>query len=108
MGKSIMGVATHGYQQIAAVAEIPGRDDPKIDILQLVYQWLRDPRNGRWVMVLDNADDGNVFFGGNGSNERGPAVRLLPQAVYGPMLITSRNGLAARTLVGWEVGGGVM
>ena len=102
-----LGVATHGYQQIAAVAEIPGRDDPKIDILQLVYQWLRDPRNGRWVMVLDNAHDGNDFFGGNGSNERGPLVRLLPQAVYGSMLITSRNGLAARNLVfGWVWGRG--
>jgi hypothetical protein len=39
-------------ENMNAVAEIPGRDDPKIDILQLVYQWLRDPRNGRWVMVL--------------------------------------------------------
>ncbi|KAJ5878253.1 hypothetical protein N7455_001718 [Penicillium solitum] len=46
-----------GYQQIAAAAEVPGRDDPKMNILQLVYQWLCDARNGRWLMVLDNADD---------------------------------------------------
>ena len=45
-----------GYQQIAAVAEIPGRDDPKTNTLQLVYQRLCDPRNDRWLMVLDNAD----------------------------------------------------
>jgi hypothetical protein len=54
-----------GYQQIAAVAEIPGRDDPKINILQLVYQWLGDVRNGRWLMVLDNADDNSIFFSGS-------------------------------------------
>ncbi|KAF3002783.1 hypothetical protein E8E15_001031, partial [Penicillium rubens] len=89
-----------GYQQIATVAEIPGRDDPKINILQLVYQWLCDARNGRWLMVLDNADDDGIFFGDNTFNERGPLVSFLPQAAHGSMLITSRNGLAARNLVG--------
>ncbi|KAJ5963042.1 hypothetical protein N7501_007983 [Penicillium viridicatum] len=91
-----------GYQQIAVVAEIPERDDPKINILQLVYQWLCDARNGRWLMVLDNADDDGIFFRGNTSNERGPLVSFLPQAAHGSILITSRNGLAARNLVGSE------
>ncbi|CAI7602083.1 unnamed protein product [Penicillium manginii] len=91
-----------GYQQIAAVAEIPGRDDPKTNILQLVYQWLRDTRNGPWLMVLDNADDDGIFFRGNESNERGPLVSFLPQAAHGSILITSRNGRAARNLVGTD------
>ncbi|KAJ5117479.1 hypothetical protein N7448_011111 [Penicillium atrosanguineum] len=68
----------HGYQQIAAFVEIPGRDDPKTNILQLVYQRLCDSRNGRWLMVLDNADDDGVFFSGNEFNERGPLVKFLP------------------------------
>jgi hypothetical protein len=89
-----------GYQHIAAVADIPGRDDPKINVLELVNQWLCDPRNGRWLMVLDNADNGKVFFSGNKSNERGPLVSFLPEAAHGSILITSRNGLAARSLVG--------
>jgi tetratricopeptide (TPR) repeat protein len=89
-----------GYQQIATVAEIPGRDDPKANIFQLVYQWLCDARNGRWLMVLDNADDDSIFFSGNTSDERGPLVSFLPQAAHGSTLITSRNGLAARNLVG--------
>jgi tetratricopeptide (TPR) repeat protein len=89
-----------GYQQIAAVAEISGRDDPKINILQLVYQWLCDARNGRWLMVLDNTDDDRIFFSSNTSDERGPLVSFLPQAAHGSMLITSRNGRAAQNLVG--------
>jgi Tfp pilus assembly protein PilF len=89
-----------GYRQIAAVTEIPGRDDPRTNLLQLVYQWLCDACNGRWLIVLDNADDDSVFFGGHTSNERGPLVSFLPQAAHGSMLITSRNGLAARNLVG--------
>jgi Tfp pilus assembly protein PilF len=89
-----------GYQQIAAVAEIPGREDPKTNILQLVYHWLCDPGNGRWLMVLDNADDDSIFFSGNESNERGLLVSFLPQTAHGSILITSRNGLTARNLVG--------
>jgi tetratricopeptide (TPR) repeat protein len=91
-----------GYQQVATVAEVPGRDDPKMNILQLVYQWLCDARNGRWLMVLDNADDDGIFFSDNTFNERGPLVSFLPQAAHGSVLITSRNGLAARNLVGSE------
>ncbi|OQD78945.1 hypothetical protein PENANT_c070G01951 [Penicillium antarcticum] len=91
-----------GYQQIAAVAEIPGRDDPKRNILQLVYQWLCDARNRRWLMVLDNADGDGIFFNENTSDEQGPLVSFLPQAAHGSMLITSRNSLAARNLVGKE------
>ncbi|KAJ5660387.1 hypothetical protein N7507_006838 [Penicillium longicatenatum] len=90
-----------GYQQIATVAEIPGRHDPKMNILHLVYQWLCDTHNGNWLMVLDNADDDGIFFsGGNESHERGPLVNFLPQAAHGSILVTSRNGLAARNLVG--------
>ncbi|CAG8221592.1 unnamed protein product [Penicillium salamii] len=88
------------YQQIAEVAEIPGRNDPKTNILQIVYQWLCDPGNGRWLMVLDNADNDGIFFNGNESDKRGPLGNFLPQASHGSMLITSRNGRAARNLVG--------
>ncbi|KAF3392458.1 hypothetical protein F1880_008921 [Penicillium rolfsii] len=89
-----------GYQEIATVAEIPGRDDPKMNILQLVYQWLCDARNGRWLMVLDNTDDDGIFFNGSTSDERRPLVGFLPQAAHGSILITSRNDRAARNLVG--------
>lgn len=52
-------------------------------------------------MVLDNADDDGVFFSGTTSNEGGgPLASFLPQAAHGLILITSRNGLAARNLVG--------
>jgi tetratricopeptide (TPR) repeat protein len=91
-----------GYQRIAAVAEIPGRDNPKINILQLVFQWLNDARNGRWVMVLDNADNDGIFFDSSVSGERGPLVNYLPQAMHGSLLVTARNGLAARNLVGTD------
>ncbi|KAJ5765936.1 hypothetical protein N7520_005495 [Penicillium odoratum] len=69
-----------GYQQIAAVAEIPRRDDLK----------------------MNNADDDGFFFSNNELNEQGPLASFLPQAAHGSILITSRNGRAARNLVGNE------
>ncbi|KAJ5886145.1 uncharacterized protein N7473_008819 [Penicillium subrubescens] len=51
-------------------------------------------------MVLDNADDNGVFFHANKSNGRELLATLLPQAEYGSILVTSRNSLAARNLVG--------
>ncbi|KAL4745419.1 P-loop containing nucleoside triphosphate hydrolase protein [Aspergillus terricola var. indicus] len=89
-----------GYQQITSVGEIPGRDSPKTNILQLVYQWLCDLRNGHWLMVLDNADDDTMFFDADDSNSQGPLVKFLPQVAHGLILITSRNRLAAMNLVG--------
>jgi hypothetical protein len=54
------------------VGEIPGQDNPKTNILQLVYQWLYEERNGRWLMILDNADDGHIFFSGDELNGKAP------------------------------------
>ncbi|KAF4999026.1 hypothetical protein F66182_16286 [Fusarium sp. NRRL 66182] len=51
-------------------------------------------------MVLDNADDDQMFFHNDDTDERASFVTLLPQASHGSVLITSRNGLAARNLVG--------
>lgn len=56
------------YTNIAARIELPSRDDPEADILRLVYNWLCDERNGRWFMILDNADDDRVFSTGADSD----------------------------------------
>jgi Tfp pilus assembly protein PilF len=90
------------YQQIAAVAEIPGRDDPKTNILQLVYRWLCDESHGHWLMVLDNADNNQIFFRSDDADGRAPLLSFLPQATHGSVLVTSRNSLAARNLVGTD------
>jgi hypothetical protein len=65
-----------------------------------VYQWLCDAQNGRWMMVLDNADDDGIFSSSKTSDERGPLGSFLPQAAHGSILITTRDGRAARNLVG--------
>ncbi len=97
-----------GYRIIASKAEIPRRDDPETNVLQLVYEWLCDERNGYWLMVLDNADDDDVFFSldqnadavWTGDALKMPLANFLPQTPNGSVLITSRNMVAAVNLVG--------
>ncbi|KAF2686316.1 hypothetical protein K458DRAFT_430168 [Lentithecium fluviatile CBS 122367] len=99
------------YGDIADSILVPGREDPKVDVLQLVCTWLSDGRHGRWLMILDNIDDDAVFFGGDedtaGTAQMGeitsykrPLEGFLPQTPNGTILITSRNNLAAANLVG--------
>jgi tetratricopeptide (TPR) repeat protein len=87
-----------GYRDIADKLMLPGREDSKADVLQLVHGWLSDRRNGPWLMILDNVDDDGVFFGDDLNSK--PLESFLPQAAHGTILITSRNNIAATNLVG--------
>jgi tetratricopeptide (TPR) repeat protein len=93
------------YRGIADRLKLPGRSDPGANILQLVFNWLSNDENGRWVIVLDNVDDGRVFFPdasipqlhGDGST---PLATYLPQSANGCILLTSRNKDVAYRLTG--------
>jgi tetratricopeptide (TPR) repeat protein len=95
---------------------LPGWDKPDKDVLKLVYDWLCDETNSRWVMIIDNADDVGVFTssshlstdilrnvsGGRTSEGTTPRYLLefLPQSPNGSILITSRSRDAAFRLAG--------
>jgi hypothetical protein len=53
---------TQSYREIADAAKIPGREDPKADLLDLVSRWLKEERNGPWLMIIDNNDDAELLF----------------------------------------------
>ena len=85
------------YQEIAKDARLVGADDPKVNQLQLVKKWLEDKGSGDWVMIIDNADDENLFFGEdeNQGQESYSSVRKLaqyfPRRLNGSILLTTRN-----------------
>ena len=54
---SSMARIEEGYRRIAEAINLPGSGDPKVDILQLVRAWLLNESNGRWIVIVDNADD---------------------------------------------------
>ncbi|KAF2828904.1 hypothetical protein CC86DRAFT_454536 [Ophiobolus disseminans] len=93
-----------GYRDIADLVRIVGRKDRDANILSLVYEWLRNTRNGRWVMILDNADDVAVLTHRPSSRQPSqPNKQLcdfLPQSLNGSILATSRSSAAANLVIG--------
>ncbi|KAI9777133.1 MAG: hypothetical protein M1839_009089 [Geoglossum umbratile] len=99
-----------GYRRIAEMTRMEGWDNPKVDILRLVRNWLCDESNGRWVMIVDNVDDSDVVFPpldrtqAIGSDKSGQAAEslsdFLPQSPNGSILITSRSRDVAYRLTG--------
>jgi tetratricopeptide (TPR) repeat protein len=88
-----------GYQEIAKTVRVKGRNEKGADILNLVYEWLRDKSNGNWVMILDNADDKDVFTSCPSSHRQASSGKhigdFLPQSSNGSILVTSRSRDAA-------------
>ncbi|KJZ70126.1 hypothetical protein HIM_10496 [Hirsutella minnesotensis 3608] len=90
------------FAQIAAECRIPGHDDTKLDELTLVKQWLARKENGNWLMVIDNADDAQLFFGrqlryhtSKASFNDEKLAQHIPECSHGAVLVTTRNKQAA-------------
>ncbi|KAK3688861.1 P-loop containing nucleoside triphosphate hydrolase protein [Podospora appendiculata] len=91
------------YREIAHRLQLPGHNDPKTDALRLVFNWLCDENNGQWLMVLDNADDIDMFYPKQGTGQSTgaePLAFFLPQTDNGRILVTSRSRDAAARLTG--------
>lgn len=101
------------YREIAEKASLPRRDEAQVNILQLVHDWLSDEANGQWLMILDNVDDNETFFRvetgvdestqkRKDTNQHQPLEMFLPKSSNGSILVTSRNEVAARSLLGHD------
>ncbi|QKD61510.2 uncharacterized protein FOBCDRAFT_253943 [Fusarium oxysporum Fo47] len=86
------------YRTIAERMKLPKRDEPSTDILALVRDWLQNDESGPWLMILDNADDINLFYP-KGTDERSLAS-FLPKRYNGTILVTSRSLDVAERLIG--------
>jgi tetratricopeptide (TPR) repeat protein len=88
-----------GYRNIAERAMLAGWDQPDKDVLRPVYSWLCDETN-RWVMIVDNADDLDVFRSSASESHAHDFLKFLPQSPNGSILITSRSRDAAFRMTG--------
>ncbi|KAF1935426.1 hypothetical protein EJ02DRAFT_507071 [Clathrospora elynae] len=99
-----------GYRDIADQVKLAGRKDPQADVFKLVHNWLCNEPNGKWLLVLDNADDAAALSlpashnqktqasGGDGDRPRSFSS-YLPQSNNGSVLVTSRTRSVALQLV---------
>ena len=88
------------YAEIARRLELPGWENPKVNKLEMIYDWLRDELHESWLFLLDNIDNEGVFFNAQGPDlsqpvNTAPLIRYIPQKANGLVLVTSRNLNAA-------------
>lgn len=81
---------------LADELKIPEADSPKADILVLVRNWLRTKKDsGNWLMIVDNADDFEMFFkSSRAQGKRSFSGRLadyIPDCAHGAVLLTTRD-----------------
>ncbi|CAI6340520.1 unnamed protein product [Periconia digitata] len=104
------------FRQIARALHLPGWDEKDTHIFQSVYEWLSNEANGRWVMIIDNADDPSVLTapppcGSTGFEEPNDTNSVshsataqiwdfLPTSSLGTILMTSRTKEVAFDLTG--------
>ncbi|KAG5760717.1 hypothetical protein H9Q72_011170 [Fusarium xylarioides] len=86
------------YRAIAERMKLPRRDEPSTDVLSLVRDWLQSDEAGPWLMIIDNADDVNLFYP-RGIDER-LLASFLPKRHNGTILVTSRSLNVAEKLTG--------
>lgn len=64
---------------------VPGKDDKQRDIMQLVRDFLSEYSERPWFMVLDNADDSDIWLKPGGSAQRSTKalIEYLPRSSHG-------------------------
>ncbi|KAF6789663.1 TPR domain-containing protein [Colletotrichum sojae] len=91
------------YRSIADVLALPRRQDPDVNVLVLVRDWLQREDISPWLMIVDNADDVELLFYDEANGQKDtlmPTVSYLPKTDNGKILVTSRSWDAAEKLVG--------
>ncbi|RGP76056.1 hypothetical protein FLONG3_5447 [Fusarium longipes] len=81
---------SEAYANIAQQCNIPGHKDQGFDALPSVRDWLESKGSGQWMMVIDNADDMQMFV----PQTKEPTSNLgefIPDCPNGTILITTRN-----------------
>lgn len=80
------------YKRIALECNIPGHDNPELDTLQLVRDWLETQYSSEWLMIVDNVDDRTMFFEQKDDILTYKAlVEYIPHAAKGGIIYTTRS-----------------
>ena len=99
---SNVGRFEESLRDLADRAGIRGHQDRNANMFQLVGNWLRDEKIGKWIIVLDNVDDDELLrkpfvtctaaqADGQNNASTQPPLRYLLQSSNGSIIVTSRN-----------------
>ena len=90
-------------RDVADLLRLHGRKDPKADVLELLRNWLRDESKGRWMIMLDNADDAGFLLEPPATTDDAQTmprrIDYIPSCEHGLVLITMWSKSDALKLV---------
>jgi tetratricopeptide (TPR) repeat protein len=78
------------YKRIATECGIIAQEEAQLDATMLVKNWLESRHKGRWLMVIDNIDDSQVFFKELMTNQK-TVSQCIPRTGKGSLLFTTRS-----------------
>jgi hypothetical protein len=84
---------------------LPDLEGPMADVFSAVQQRLSHKSARQWVLIVDNADDAEMWFEPL-ANDGNSSVRLfdcLPRSAYGSLLITTRSRKVAVRMASSDV-----
>ncbi|KAK8000501.1 TPR-like protein [Apiospora arundinis] len=85
----------NAYREIGHALDVPGIQEDKADVTALVRSALNHASAGRWLLIVDNADDTELVFG---DTDGPPLLHCLPSSYQGSILFTTRNHEVASRL----------
>lgn len=75
----------NAYREIGRQLGVEGIDEDKADVKTLVKEALSRESSGHWLLIVDNADDPDLLFGGMALSD------CLPFSRKGSVLFTTRS-----------------
>ncbi|KAF4632131.1 hypothetical protein G7Y89_g5991 [Cudoniella acicularis] len=95
------------FLEIGQQFQVPGITEDKADVKSLVQACLSQETAGRWLLIVDNADDLNLLYKRVNESDESVGSRALadylPFSRKGSILFTTRNYQAAVNLAGTNV-----
>ncbi|KAJ5261105.1 hypothetical protein N7478_011700 [Penicillium angulare] len=97
------------FRDIADELKLPGRRDSGVNVFQLMENWLREEKHGRWICVIDNVDDDFLCSlpaakkdhksQGLANTLTKPLIQYVPRRPHGFTILTSRSREIALKMV---------
>ncbi|KAH8658626.1 hypothetical protein BGZ60DRAFT_507289 [Tricladium varicosporioides] len=95
------------FLEIGLKFQIPGINEDEANVKSLVQAYLSQETAGRWLLIVDNADDFSMLYQSTKESEKNvgsPALaNYLPFSCNGSILFTTRNHKAAVNQAGTNV-----
>jgi hypothetical protein len=93
----------NSYRKIGEKLQISGLNDDNADVKKLLKEWLSKESIGKWLLIIDNADDSKLFYNKIDNTASLPLSDYLLFSTLGGIIFTTIDHDAATRCDGSDV-----